>query len=98
MAPRSKRQVATETRTEVEKLMRLAADVAVEHPDRAQRYATLAHKLASRKRISLGAYNRQHCRKCFAWFTTKTLRVRVRATHTVYACLTCGHMTRLRKK
>lgn len=76
----------------------LFAQAAVSDQEAARALVMKARTLASRRRVSLRAYNRAHCRKCCAYFTARTLRVRTRATHVVYACLSCGHVTRLRKK
>jgi ribonuclease P protein subunit RPR2 len=82
-------------RREVERLFALAKDAKQELADR---YVLLARRMAERNRVSLRAHNREHCRKCCAYFTGKTLRVRMRPGSIVYTCLRCEHVTRIRKK
>jgi ribonuclease P protein subunit RPR2 len=79
-------------------IVRLFSQAAKARQELADRYVLLARKLAERNRISLRAYNRTHCRKCCAYFTSKTLRVRTRPGTVVYACLRCGHMTRIPRR
>lgn len=95
MVSRYKRKEQELARKEIETLFRLAADAEQQWADR---YVAKARKLASRTRVSLRKYNRVHCRKCSTYFTASTLRVRTRPASVVYACLKCGHITRLRKK
>ncbi len=100
MTGKAKRIEQAAARKEVDDLFALAAKVVRSEPDGqrlADRYVFLARKLASRNRISLRRYNRLHCRKCSCYFTSKTLRVRTRTASVVYACLRCGHITRIRK-
>ena len=94
MASKQKRIEQLGARKEVEQLFALARKASQQLADR---YVALARKLAARNRISLRHYNRVHCRKCFTYFTSKTLRVRTRRGSVVYTCLKCGNMTRIRK-
>jgi RNase P subunit RPR2 len=98
MASKTKQAEQVGARAEIERLFALAQKNAVAEPKLAKRYVSLARGLASRHRISLRKYNRMHCRKCCAYFTSKTLRVRTRPASVVYACLSCGYMTRIRKR
>ncbi|MDD9954170.1 MAG: ribonuclease P [Candidatus Woesearchaeota archaeon] len=84
-------------REDIKQLFLFAEEVAPQEPYLANRYVALARKISSRKRISLRAYNRKHCRKCSVFFTSKTLQVRTRKDHVVYQCRCCGNMTRIRK-
>lgn len=97
MGVRGKRKEDLGAKAVIAGLFAQAAMAAVSDQEAARAFVMEARKLASRRRVSLRAYNRAHCRKCCAYFTARTLRVRTRATHVVYACLSCGHVTRLRK-
>lgn len=94
MVSKEKRVEQESSRKQIAELFQLAERT----PRMADRYVAKARKLASRSRISLRQYNRVHCRKCGAYFTAKTLRVRMRPSSIVYTCLRCGHMTRIRKR
>lgn len=94
MVSRQKRLEQDVARKEVRELFSLAAKAPQEWADR---YVQKARKIASRNRVSLREHNRKHCRKCAAYFSAKTLRVRLRPSGVVYTCLRCGHMTRVRK-
>jgi len=94
----SRRKKVENARSRIGELFAEAGVIALRDPAGARALIFKARKLASRKRVSLRAYNRRHCRKCCAYFTSKTLRVRTRGDHIVYACLGCGHVTRLRKR
>ena len=98
MTGKSKRVEQEGARKDIEKLFTLASEIAPREQKLADKYVALARKLASRNRVSLRRYNRVHCRKCSTYFTSKTLRVRTRQTAVVYACLKCGHITRIRKE
>ena len=96
MVPRSRKEAAG-VRQQIADLFTRAAVVAASDKEAARALVTKARKMASRKRVSLRAFNRSHCHKCCVYFTAKSLRVRTRPNHVVYACLSCGHVTRLRK-
>jgi ribonuclease P protein subunit RPR2 len=98
MVSKGKRVEQEGARKQVERLFELAEKMGAREQKLADRYVELARKLASKNRISLRRYNRKHCRKCSAYFTAKTLRVRTRPTAVIYTCLKCGHITRIRKK
>ena len=94
MVSKSKRVEQSGARKDVETLFLLAKTAEQKLADR---YVFLARKLASRNRISLRQYNRVHCRKCSTYFTSKTLRVRMRPKTVVYTCLKCGEIKRIPK-
>jgi RNase P subunit RPR2 len=94
MVSKAKRFEQDVARKDIRALFRLAKET----PRMAERYVEHARKLASRNRVSLREYNRVFCRKCGAYFSSATLRVRTRPTTVVYTCLRCDHMTRIPKK
>lgn len=98
MSGKIKKAQALGSRQEVERLFAVAKQNAVTDPKLAQRCVEIARKIASKSRISLRKYNRLCCRKCSAYFTSKTLRVRTNPSSVSYSCLSCGDVTRIRKK
>jgi RNase P subunit RPR2 len=98
MARAAKHREKAHALKEIDSLFALAQKAALEHPVRARRYVELARKMGERQRIPLRAYNRVHCRGCWAYWTSKTLRVRARTQAVVYTCLACGALKRFRKR
>jgi ribonuclease P protein subunit RPR2 len=71
-----------------------------EHPERAQRYADLARKIAMRARVHLPRdLRRRICSKCKAYLvpgSSSRTRIRQRREpHVAITCLKCGHTTRI---
>jgi len=100
MTSKTKRIEQEGAAKDVERLFALAKSTGIKEQKLADRYVALARKIASRNRVSLRKHNREHCRKCSCYFTSKTLRVRTRSkphNTVIYTCLRCGHMTRIRK-
>jgi ribonuclease P protein subunit RPR2 len=95
MAVKGKKQEKEGSRKDIEKLFSMAKEARQELADR---YVSLARKMASRSRVSLRKYNRVHCRKCSTYFSAKTLRVRTHPSYVSYTCLKCDHTTRIMKK
>jgi ribonuclease P protein subunit RPR2 len=69
------------------------------HPDRSQRYAALARRIASRNRVHLPQeYRRLVCPSCKCYMGPSASRTRIRQTrepHVAVTCLRCGHITRI---
>jgi len=91
------RQIARER---IHTLFRLAKEAARDEPERAQRYAQIARRIAMRARLRLPVeYRRLICRHCKSFiYPGVNCRVRVqqrREPHVVITCLVCGKHTRI---
>ncbi len=96
------RRIATQR---VQTLFKLASEAISEDPTLAQRYASLARKIAMAAKLRLSKeYRRQICRHCKSFILPGVnCRVRIkqlREPHAVITCLICGGQMRipLRKK
>ena len=80
-------------------LFTLAERFQTTHPERAQRYASLARKIASRNRVHIPReLGRRVCPGCKSYMSPTTSRTRIRQTrepHVAITCLRCGHVTRI---
>jgi ribonuclease P protein subunit RPR2 len=69
------------------------------NPERAQRYASLARRIASRNRVHLPReLRRLVCPGCKSYMGPSASRTRIRQTrepHVAITCLRCGHVTRI---
>jgi len=69
------------------------------HPERAQRYASLARRIASRNRVHIPReLGRRVCPACKSYMGPSASRTRIRQTrepHVSITCLHCGHVTRI---
>ncbi|RJS76152.1 ribonuclease P [Candidatus Bathyarchaeota archaeon] len=86
--------------TRVKILFKLAAEVARDRPDLAQRYAEIARKISMRTRTHLPRkYHLQVCKRCKRFILPGvTSRVRIqprREPHVVVTCLYCGGRMRV---
>ena len=86
-------------RQRVQNLFQQATCVNKVNPELAQRYITIARKIAMAARMRLPtSYKREICRNCNALLVPGwNCRVRVkprRETHIVVTCLSCGGQTR----
>ncbi|MGQ9720075.1 MAG: ribonuclease P protein component 4 [Candidatus Jordarchaeum sp.] len=94
-----KREVEKISRERIDYLLRLADDVFLEKPARAQRYADLSRRIGMRNKVRLPKiWRRRICRNCkaFLW-PGVNCRVRLRPrrqSHIVVTCFNCGHHTR----
>ena len=91
------RQIAMQR---IHKLFRLAREKIREEPELAQRYATIARKIAMRAKLRLPTeYRRMVCRHCKSFiYTGVNCRVRVqqrREPHMAITCQVCGETTRI---
>jgi len=90
------RRIATER---IRILFNLAEKCHVSHPDHAQRYATLARKIASRNRIHIPRdLKHRICPACKGYLGAATSHIRIRQTrepHIAVTCHHCGHITRI---
>jgi ribonuclease P protein subunit RPR2 len=80
-------------------LFDLAQKEELKNPERAQRYISLARRLASRNRVHLPS-NLKHliCPGCKFYMSPITSRTRIRQTrepHITITCLHCGYITRI---
>jgi ribonuclease P protein subunit RPR2 len=69
------------------------------HPERSQRYAALARRIASRNRVHIPRELKLRvCPGCKSYLSSTTSRTRIRQTrepHVAITCLQCGHVTRI---
>jgi RNase P subunit RPR2 len=69
------------------------------HPERAQRYASLARRIASRNRVHIPReLGRRVCPGCKSYMGPSMSRTRIRQTrepHVAITCKRCGHVTRI---
>ncbi|MBS7652655.1 MAG: ribonuclease P [Candidatus Bathyarchaeia archaeon] len=84
----------------IERLFCLAEEVYRENPALAQRYVSLARRIAMRARLSLPReFRRRVCRGCGAFLVPgSSSRVRVRQRrepHVSITCLRCGRVYRI---
>ena len=91
------RQIALQR---IRTLFELAKENIREEPELAQRYATIARKIAMRTRVRLPTqYRRLICRHCKSFiYPGVNCRVRVqkrREPHIATTCLLCGKTTRM---
>ncbi|MDO8556782.1 MAG: ribonuclease P [Nanoarchaeota archaeon] len=65
-------------------------------PNKADRYVTLARKIAMKARTSIPTkYKRTYCNHCYTYFQQgKNCRVRNHKGRIIYYCLTCKHYKR----
>lgn len=98
MVSKVKRREGEKAREDVEHLFAMAKENVQKEPALANRYVALARKTAKRHRISLRHHNQEHCRKCYTFFTSQTLRVRIRPTMIVRTCMTCGNIMRIARR
>ena len=94
--PDDARKIANER---IKILFKLAERFQKTHPDRAQRYAHLARRIASRNRVHIPReLHRRVCPGCKSYMGPSQSRTRVRQTrepHIAITCLRCGHITRI---
>jgi len=81
-------------------LFRLAKEKIREEPELAQRYVTIARRIAMRTKLRLPTeYRRMVCRHCKSFiYPSVNCRVRVqqrREPHMVITCQVCGKITRI---
>lgn len=94
-----KREVDKISRERINYLMRLADDVFLQDPERAQRYVDLSRRVGMRNRVRLPKiWRRRICRNCkaFLW-PGVNCRIRLRTRrqpHIVVTCFKCGHCMR----
>jgi len=91
------RQIALQR---IQILFRLAKEKIREEPELAQRYVTIARRIAMRTKLRLPTeYRRMVCRHCKSFiYPGVNCRVRVqqrREPHMVITCLVCGGVTRM---
>jgi len=91
------RQIALQR---IHALFGLAKEKIREEPELAQRYVTIARKIAMRTKLRLPTeYRRMVCRHCKSFiYPSINCRVRVqqkREPHMVITCLVCGKITRI---
>ena len=91
------RQIALQR---IQTLFRLAKEKIQEEPELAQRYVTIARRIAMRTKLRLPTeYRRMVCRHCKSFiYPSVNCRVRVqqrREPHMVITCQVCGKITRI---
>lgn len=91
------RQIAQQR---IDKLFKLAKEKIRDEPELAQRYVTIARKIAMRAKLKLPAeYRRMICRHCKSFiYPGVNCRVRIqqkREPHMVITCQICGKTTRI---
>jgi ribonuclease P protein subunit RPR2 len=84
----------------IKTLFRLARETIHENPDLAQRYVSIARKIAMAAKVRLPKeYRRQICKGCKSFILPGiNCRVRIRQRrepHVVITCLECGKQTRI---
>lgn len=95
MARRNKREEANLARDRVDRLVTLAENaVASDRLDRASRYAEIAWAVKTTYQLRATAIDGRRCRGCGAFFSARTVRVRVRDSVRVTTCLACGMIRR----
>lgn len=69
-----------------------------EHPERSNRYVTLARRIAMRQRVRIDhEFRRQYCHHCYAFLVPgQNMRVRVHRGNVVVTCGLCNKKTRYR--
>lgn len=94
--PEDARKIANER---IRVLFTLAERFQKTHPERAQRFAHLARRIASRNRVHIPCELRGRiCSGCKSYMGSSMSRVRIRQTrepHIATTCLRCGHVTRI---
>lgn len=76
----------------IERLFDLAEKNAGTHPERTQRYVSLARLIAMRYRVPLGAENKRRlCKYCYTYLAPgNNCRMRLKNGCLVTTCLACG--------
>ena len=69
-----------------------------EHPERSNRYVTLARRIAMRQRVRIDReFRRQYCHHCYAFLVPgRNMRVRVHRGNVVVTCGICNKKMRYR--
>ena len=69
-----------------------------EHPERSNRYVTLARRIAMRQRVRIDReFRRQYCHYCYAFLVPgRNMRVRVHRGNVVVTCGICNKKMRYR--
>jgi ribonuclease P protein subunit RPR2 len=69
-----------------------------EHPERSNRYVTLARRIAMRQRVHIDReFRRQFCHHCYAFLVPgQNMRVRVHRGNVVVTCGICNKKMRYR--
>ena len=75
-----------------------ARDAFREHPERSNRYVTLARRIAMRQRVRIDReFRRQYCHYCSAFLVPgQNMRVRVHRGNVVVTCGVCNGKMRYR--
>lgn len=89
------KQVAKER---ISVLFLLAREAFREHPERSNRYVSLARRIAMRQRVRIDReFRRQYCHHCYAFLVPGVnMRVRVHRGNVVVTCGICNKKTRYR--
>ncbi|HUR70200.1 MAG TPA: hypothetical protein VM370_13230 [Candidatus Thermoplasmatota archaeon] len=95
MARRNKREERDVALARIARLVALAEQaLAAERPDRVARYCELAWAVKTTYQLRGTAIDGRRCRRCGAFFSSRTVRVRVRDGVRVTTCLACGSIRR----
>lgn len=99
MKERSKNSLTkTVARERIRLLFLQARDAFREHPERSNRYVTLARRIAMRQRVRIDReFRRQYCHHCSAFLVPgQNMRVRVHRGNVVVTCGLCNRKMRYR--
>lgn len=97
MNPKEKaRKIAFER---LKRLLKLAEEVSKSERKLARRYVEIAFRLKMKHKLKIPRrYRLRFCRKCFTFWTSETLRVRIKKDRIEYICLVCGFRRRIPKR
>lgn len=84
---------------EAEKQVKLLFTKARENPKMANRYVTLARKIAMKVNYRIPSiYRKRFCRHCYTYFTSENSRIRTRNKMLVMYCDSCKKLSRFGMK
>ncbi|HET6405529.1 MAG TPA: ribonuclease P [Candidatus Thermoplasmatota archaeon] len=92
---RNKRAERDIARERVHRLVELAEKaLAAQRPDRAARYGELAWRVKTTYQLRQTPIDGRRCRRCGAFLSAATSRVRIRDGVRITTCLSCGGIRR----
>lgn len=95
VARRNKRAERDIARERIARLVRLADEaLAAKRPDRATRYADLAWRVKTTYQLRDTPIDGRRCRRCGAFLSAATARIRLREGIRITTCLACGAVRR----
>ena len=82
-------------RERMERLLSLADEAHLNHPERSDRYVQIARSISTRTRVRMpSGLKHLFCRHCGIYLAPEKVRIRLRQGVITATCLSCGKQTR----